>query len=80
MTFDLAIQPIAPQSPAGWQVFAGAALKAVSTIQTVAPDTLYVQTGGAQMATRVVYLATGVSVMGADGAPAAPFDLILPYP
>ncbi|HKQ50112.1 MAG TPA: hypothetical protein VJZ71_18695 [Phycisphaerae bacterium] len=47
---------------------------------TVAPDTLFVQTGGAPSATRVVYLGTGVLVTGIDGAPVAPFDLMLPYP
>ena len=80
MTFDLPIQAIAPQSPVGWQVFAGAASKALSNVQTIAADTLYVQTGGAMTATRVVYLATGVLVTGIDGAPVAPFDLMLPYP
>ncbi|HKQ48543.1 MAG TPA: hypothetical protein VJZ71_10770 [Phycisphaerae bacterium] len=80
MTFDLPIQAIAPQSPAGWQVYAGAGLKAISNVQTTAADTLFVQTGGAATATRVVYLATGVLVTGVDGAPVAPFDLLLPYP
>lgn len=80
VTFDLSIQAIAPQNPAGWQVYAGAGLKAVSTVQTAASDTLFVQTAGAPIATRVVYLGTGVLVIGVDGAPVAPFDLTLPYP
>ena len=49
-------------------------------MQTDASDTLFVQTFGAMTATRVVYLATGVLVRGVDGAPVAPFDLMLPFP
>ena len=78
--FDVALEPIAPQLPVGWQVWKGVSLAGITEISTPTVDTVRVRYTGAAAGTRIVWSGTGVAPTAAGGGDALPFDLPSPWP